>query len=104
MGKVDTTRFFCSGRQDSRSCELDAKTPHEFALTRCLLLALNRAHDTLAADVEHGLMQFGVNALQLQIPFEFAHERANSPRALVKRLIDTESNALRLLGQKLFGQ
>ena len=69
---------------------MDSKITYDFASTRRLMLALNRARKILTAEVNDALRQFGVDARQMRILLELAHERANSPGALAKLLdIDT---------------
>jgi DNA-binding MarR family transcriptional regulator len=69
---------------------MDSKITYDFASTRRLILALNRARKILTAEVNDALRQFGVDARQMRILLELAHERANSPGALAKLLdIDT---------------
>jgi DNA-binding MarR family transcriptional regulator len=69
---------------------MDSKITYDFASTRRLMLALNRARKSLTAEVNDALRQFGVDARQMRIMLELAHERANSPGALAKLLdIDT---------------
>ncbi|MGF6780316.1 MarR family winged helix-turn-helix transcriptional regulator [Paraburkholderia sp. GAS334] len=69
---------------------MDSKITYDFASTRRLILALNRARKILTAEINDALRQFGVDAKQMRILLELAHERANSPGALAKLLdIDT---------------
>jgi DNA-binding MarR family transcriptional regulator len=69
---------------------MNSKITYDCASTRRLMLALNRARKILAAEANDALRQFGVDAKQMRILVELAHERASSPGVLAKLLdIDT---------------
>jgi DNA-binding MarR family transcriptional regulator len=69
---------------------MNSKITYDCASTRRLMLALNRARKILAAEANDALRQSGVDAKQMRILVELAHERASSPGVLAKLLdIDT---------------